>query len=252
MRKIIYQAVTALGCAALLGCGQVRELTNPGVTTQTPATQSPAQATPTAKEPTPTNQSKTTKQPNAPKTSLQASVRVIPDERLSPQIVVAIADKTYTLNAKDIQVEVLDSLDCQSLRRVEKQTLTASHFIRDTIAIDPGTGRIAVGVIFQYCALNQESAVLVLRPTSPGNYRPQILQVPGRHGLSAENATHPLGYISTLNYRNGNLLVKHVNADNSEAELVFQTSPSSIGVLVNCNVISGGESGGQKLCPPKK
>lgn len=186
--------------------------------------------------PSATNQQPSTTQMPAP------NIRVSPDGALSPQLIIDRGGKTSTFNAQDFRSEVMDSIDCQKTEKVDRQTLTVTNFMRDQMSINPRTGEIAIGVVFQYCALVQESAVVVLKSNSDGSYQPRMLQVPGKQALSS-NATYPLGYIKSLRYINNNLLVIHGSAAGAEAELEFRD-----GQFASCRVTVVGE-GEQKVCP---
>jgi hypothetical protein len=183
------------------------------------------------------NQQPMTTQMPAPK------IRVIPDASLSPQLIIERGGTTSTFNAQDFRSEVMDSMDCQKTEKVDRQTLTVTNFMRDQMSMNPRTGEIAIGVIFQYCALVQESAVVVLKSNSDGSYQPRMLQVPGKQALPSNNATYPLAYIKSLRYTNNNLLVIHGSAAGAEAELEFRD-----GAFASCRVTVAGE-GEQKVCP---
>ncbi len=194
-----------------------------------------------SKQNTPTSPGATTKQPT---TQMPApKIRVSPDSPLSPQLIIDRGGKTSTFNAQDFRAEVMDSLDCQKTEKVDKQTLTVTNFMRDQVSVNPQTGEIAIGAIFQYCALTQESAVVLLKPKSDGSYQTTMLQVPGKQALSSNNATYPLGYIKSVRYSNNNLMVSHGNAAGAEAELEFRD-----GTFASCRVTAAGE-GEQKVCP---
>lgn len=169
-------------------------------------------------------------------------IRFVPDAALSPQLVVEQGGKTSTFNAQDVQVEMMGSVDCEKMVQVDRQSLSGNNFMRDRLSIDPQTGNIAIGVIFQYCALIQESAIVLLQPQATGGYQTSLLQVPGFKALPTARATYPLGYIKSLRYNNGELLVTHGGAADAEAEIVFRD-----GKFVSCNITTPGEGSGN-LC----
>lgn len=211
----------------------------PVVPPRTDSTSSNKQSS--SKQNAPVSPSATSKQPTI--TQMPApKIRVNPDGSLSPQLIIDRGGKTSTFNAQDFRSEVMDSMDCQKTARVDKQNLTVTNFMRDQVSVNPQTGEIAIGAIFQYCALTQESAVVVLKSNSDGSYQPRMLQVPGKQALSS-NATYPLGYIKSLRYINNNLLVNHGNAAGAEAELEFRD-----GQFASCRITAAGE-GEQKFCP---
>lgn len=188
----------------------------------------------------------TSKQPasvNSTNSPAIPKIRVNPDNALSPQLVVERGGKTYTFNAQDLRAEVMGSINCQKMERVDRQNLTVTNFMRDQVSVNPQTGDIAIGVILQYCALTQESAVVLLQPKADGSYQSAMLQVPGKQALPSNTATYPLGYIKGVRYTNGNLMVSHGNAAGAEAELVFRS-----GEFASCRVTGAGEGTGN-LCP---
>ncbi|NJL90911.1 MAG: hypothetical protein HC916_14795 [Coleofasciculaceae cyanobacterium SM2_1_6] len=181
-----------------------------------------------------------TNSPTNSQGSLQ--IRFVPDAALSPQLVIEQGGKTSTFNVQDVRAEMMGSVDCEKMVQVDRQSLTGNNFMRDRLSIDPQTGNIAIGVIFQYCALTQESAIVLLQPQATGGYQTSLLQVPGFKALPTANATYPLGYIKNLRYTNGELLVTHGSAADSEAEIVFRD-----GKFVSCRITTPGEGGGN-LC----
>ncbi len=216
---------------------------------------SPPPVVPPVTESTSSNKQSSSKQ-NAPvspspKVSKQATttqmpapkIRVNPDGSLSPQLIIDRGGTTSTFNAQDFRAEVMGSLNCQKMEQVDRQTLTVTNFMRDQVSVNPQTGEIAIGVIFQYCALVQESAVVVLKSNSDGSYQSRMLQVPGKQALPGNNATYPLAYIKNLRYTNNNLVVTHGNTAGAEAELEFQN-----GQFASCRITAAGE-GEQKFCP---
>lgn len=182
----------------------------------------------------------------SPRVAATPKISVVPNNTLSPQLVVEQGGKTQTFNARDLRAEVMGSMNCQKMERVDRQSLPVANFMRDEVSVDPKTGNIAIGVIFQYCALTQESAVLVLQPQANGSYQTAVLQVPGQQTLPSNNSTYPLGYIKSIRYSNGNLLVRHGNAAGTEAELAFRPS----GEYLSCRLIAEGE-GGSRFCPAR-
>lgn len=195
-----------------------------------------------SKQNAPVSPSATSKQPTTTQMSAP-KIRVNPDGSLSPQLIIDQGGKTSTFNAQDFRAEVMDSIDCQKTARVDKQNLTVTNFMRDRVSVNSQTGEIAIGAIFQYCALTQESGVVLLKPKSDGSYQTTMLQVPGKQALPSNNATYPLGYIKSIRYSNNNLIVSHGNAAGAEAELEFRD-----GAFASCRVTAAGE-GEQKVCP---
>lgn len=195
-----------------------------------------------SKQNAPVSPSATSKQPTT--TQMPApKIRVNPDGVLSPQLIIDRGGTTSTFNAQDFRAEVMDSINCQKMEQVDRQTLTVNNFMRDRVSVNPQTGEIAIGAIFQYCALNQESGVMLLKPRSDGSYQSTMLQVPGKQALPSNNTTYPLGYIKSVHYTNNNLMVSHGNAAGAEAELEFRA-----GQFASCRVTAAGE-GEQKFCP---
>jgi|GEM_PF-4716321 len=179
---------------------------------------------------------------NQTKSFSTPQIRVVPDEALSPQLVVEQGGQTSTFDAQDVKAEMMGSVDCEKMVRVDRQSLTGNNFMRNQVSIDPQTGNIAIGVIFQYCALTQESAIVLLQPQATGGYQTSLLQVPGFKALPTANATYPLGYINNLRYNNGELIVTHGSASDAEAEIVFRDEK-----FVSCRITTPGEGGGN-LC----
>jgi len=182
----------------------------------------------------------------SPRVVTTPKISVVPNNTLSPQLVVEQGGKTHTFNAQDLRAEVMGSMNCQKMERVDRQNLPGTNFMRDEVSVDPKTGNIAIGVIFQYCALTQESAVMILQPQANGSYQTAVLQVPGQQTLPSKNSTYPLGYIKSVRYTNGNLLIHHGNAAGTEAELAFRPS----GEYLSCRLITEGE-GGARFCPAR-
>ena len=254
----------AIALGGISGCDSSPSANSGIVTQPSPVNSSSSQGTKSASPTAPntvsppvtisTNSKQTSSQQNAPNSSPGAAskqsppasgspkIRVNPDNSLSPQLIVEQEGKTHTFKAQDLQVEVMDSVNCQKMTQVDRQALTVNNFMRDQVSTNPQTGEIAIGVILQYCALTQESAIVLLRPKTGGGYQPVMLQVPGRMALSSNNATYPLATIKDVRYTNGNLAIKHGNAAGAEAELVFRA-----GELASCRVITAGE-GEQKFC----
>lgn len=179
---------------------------------------------------------------NQAKSSTTPQIRVVPDAALSPQLVVEQGGQTFTFDAQDVKAEMMGSVDCEKMVQVDRQSLIGDNFMRDRVSIDPQTGNIAIGVIFQYCALVQESAIVLLQPQATGGYQTSLLQVPGFKALPTASATYPIGYIKSLRYNNGELLVTHSSSTDAEAEIVFRD-----GKFVSCNITTPGEGDGN-LC----
>ncbi|MGG6293410.1 hypothetical protein ACQ4M4_03215 [Leptolyngbya sp. AN02str] len=155
---------------------------------------------------------------------------------------------TQTVNAADMNVRVLDALDCNVIDLAPEQTLSGQWFFPN-VAVDPNTGNVAVGVMLQECVETQVSAVFVVDPQPPGAYALYRVQVPGSRPLQDEFTTYALNGVGSLGYLDGDLLIKHGDASGSEALLVFPTQPNRpAGTYAGCVYTEMGE--GTRLCPP--
>lgn len=153
---------------------------------------------------------------------------------------------TTTLTPDDFQVRVLDAVNCDVLRREPEQRLAGRWFF-DSVAVDPQTGNVAVGVLLEECVETQVSAVFVIDP-QPGAYALYRISVPGDRPLPDEFSTFPLDGISHLAYLGDQLLIQQGDASGSGALLVFSTDEHPAGRYRGCVVTRTGEGPG--LCPP--
>lgn len=163
------------------------------------------------------------------------------------QLRVRSTGQTYVIDASDLEVQVLNAVDCDRAEVAERQTLSGQRFVDGSVTVDRTTGNVAVGVLLQECYETQTSAVFVIDPQSSayGTYR---VQVPGTTTLPDEFSTYPLSSITAVGYLQDDLLVKHADASGSEALLVFSAAATPAGEYAGCLYTEFGE--GDRLCPP--
>ncbi|MEO1211324.1 MAG: hypothetical protein AAFX78_17510 [Cyanobacteria bacterium J06638_20] len=152
-----------------------------------------------------------------------------------------------TLTPDTFQAHVFDAVNCAELRLEPEQQLEGRLFF-DTVAIDPATGNIAVGVLLTECLETQVSAVFTLVPRQ-GSYALYQVSVPGDRPLPNAYSTFPLSSIINLGYFANQLLVQHGDASGTTSMLIFSTDEHPAGHYRGCIVTNEGES--SRLCPPE-
>lgn len=152
-----------------------------------------------------------------------------------------------TINASDLNVRVLDAVDCDRLELADEQTLNGQRFFPGTVAINPEQGDVAVGVLLDQCVETDVSAVFVIDLQPAGAYAIYRVQVPGSDPINDDVSTYPLNSITAVGYLNNDLLVKQGDAAGSEALLVFEAANTPAGSYVGCLLTEQVE--GDRLCP---
>jgi hypothetical protein len=152
----------------------------------------------------------------------------------------------YFIDAADLTVQVLDAVDCEAADLRERQVFSGQWFFPESVSVDPMTGNVAVGVLLQECLGTQTSAVFVIDP-QPRAYSIYRVQVPGNRPLLDEFTTFPLSSIVATGFVGRDLAVRHADASDSEAMLIFQESTTPAGEFVACVYTRFGES--DRLCP---
>lgn len=180
---------------------------------------------------------------SALETKQNAGVRV---EVERDQLRLTANGETMTLTPDTFQANVFDAVNCAELRLEPEQRLEGRMFF-ETVAIDPATGNIAVGVLLAECVETQVSAVFTLVP-QPGSYALYQVSVPGDRALPDAFSTFPLGTIINLGYFANQLLVQHGDTSGTTSMLIFSTDEHPAGRYRGCIVTNVGESSG--LCPP--
>lgn len=154
--------------------------------------------------------------------------------------------RTTTLTPDDFDVRVLDAVNCAALRLEPEQQLSGRMFF-ETVAVNPQTGNVAVGVLLEECVGTQVSAVFVIDP-QPGAYALYRISVPGDRPLPDEFSTFPLDSISNLGYFGEQLLIQQGDASGTTSLLVFSTDEHPAGRYRGCVVTEFVE--GNDPCPP--
>ncbi len=126
--------------------------------------------------------------------------------------------KTFTINATDFTVRVMNAPDPKTGQIVAKQ-MRGDRI--SAFAIHPTTGNIAVGVVLQYFAATTTSAVFIVDPQT-GGYAIYRVQVPGNRDLSDEFSTYALDVVQSVNFLEDNLFVKQIDAAGAQSLLVFK------------------------------
>ncbi|MBF2078825.1 MAG: hypothetical protein IGR76_09975 [Synechococcales cyanobacterium T60_A2020_003] len=155
-------------------------------------------------------------------------------------------DQRFIINAADLNVQVLDAVDCEAAQIADQQTLNGQWFFPGSVSVDPVTGNVAVGVLLQECYETQTSAVFVFDP-QPGAYAIYRVQVPGNRPLPDEFSTFPLSSITGTGFVGGDLVIKHADVSDSEALMVFTASTTPAGEYAGCLLTRLG--GSDRLCP---
>jgi hypothetical protein len=155
--------------------------------------------------------------------------------------------RTYTINVRDLNVQVLDAMDCDRAVVVDRQILGGQRFFPNALRVNRQTGDVAVGVLLQECLETQTSAVFVI-DLQPGTYRSYLVQIPGDDPIKDDFSTYPLDTIAAVGYLGGDLIIKTGDASGSEALLVFTSATTPAGQYAGCVLTRRGE--GDRLCPP--
>ncbi|MEO1377923.1 MAG: hypothetical protein AAFW70_27315 [Cyanobacteria bacterium J06635_10] len=152
-----------------------------------------------------------------------------------------------TIKANRLKIRVLDSLTCDGTP-VQRQTLSGKRFFSQAVKLDKKTGNLAVGVLLQNCLDQNISAVFILQPEPNWtNYLIHRVSIPGKRLINDRFSTYPLQRIKTIGFIDGNLLIKHADATNSEAILVYTSSNKSVGKYAGCVVTQQNYS--NSICP---
>jgi|GEM_PF-3170962 len=202
-----------------------------------PITESASAASPSAESPITESASVESKQQDA-------GVRV---ELERNQLHLIAYGETMTLTPDDFEVRVLDAVDCALLRLEPEQRMQGQMFF-ETVAVDPQTGNVAVGVLLDECVGTQVSAVFVLDP-QPGAYTLYRVSVPGDRALPDEFSTFPLDSILNLGYFGNQLLIQQGDASGTTSLLVFSVDEHPAGSYRGCVVTEFVE--GNDPCPPE-
>ncbi|MEQ8962631.1 MAG: hypothetical protein RLP02_32765 [Coleofasciculus sp. C2-GNP5-27] len=156
--------------------------------------------------------------------------------------------ETYSINVNELNVRLMDSVDPATYNPTEK-VMTGQRFVRDSISVDPETGNIAVGVVLDYFAATNFSAVFIIDP-QPGAYAIYRVQVPGSQPLPDEFSTYSLDTIDYVRFLDGDLLIKHGDASGTTALLVFKPANTPAMDYSGCVDLQIGES--RSVCPRNK
>ncbi|MGD1912791.1 MAG: hypothetical protein ACFB2X_18665 [Rivularia sp. (in: cyanobacteria)] len=152
-----------------------------------------------------------------------------------------------TIKASRLKIRVLDSLNCDGIQ-VQRRTLSGKRFFSQAVKLDKKTGNLAVGVLLQNCLNKNISAVFILQPKPNWtNYVVHRVSIPGKRLISDRFSTYPLRRIKTIGFIDGNLLIKHADATNSESLLVYTSSDKPVGKYAGCVVTQQNYS--NSICP---
>ncbi len=157
--------------------------------------------------------------------------------------------KSRVLFATSLDINIIDALDCGSLSQVPQKRFN-TRFLSGDVAVDFGTGLIAVGAILDECVETQQSAVFIIEPQGQGVdsmafYR---LAVPGAQALPDGVSSYALDSITGLGYLQGHLMVRHATVADNEALLVFKPGRTPAGEYAGCIELREGENPAG-LCP---
>ncbi|MEM6449552.1 MAG: hypothetical protein AAF703_04465 [Cyanobacteria bacterium P01_D01_bin.105] len=153
--------------------------------------------------------------------------------------VVTVANSNWNLN-------VLDALDCESIRLVDEKVLEAQRVV-GLPAVDSTTGNVAVPVLLDSCVETDQSAVFVLDPNEGGGYALYRSQLPGDRTFPNEFSTYAFSSITGVQYWDGYLLVRQTNAAGAEVISIFLPGNTPAGEYGGCGVVRAGE-GANTLC----
>jgi len=177
---------------------------------------------------------------NAP--TIPESVEIVSD---GTQLQWEWQGETYSINVNELNVRLMNSVDPETYNPVEK-LMRGQRFVRDSISVDPQTGNIAVGVVLDYFAATNFSAVFIIDP-QPGAYAIYPVQVPGSQPLPDEFSTYSLDTIGYVRFLDGDLLIKHGDASGTTALLVFKPANTPAMDYAGCVDLEIGES--RSVCP---
>lgn len=138
--------------------------------------------------------------------------------------------KTFTINASEFNVRVVDAPDPQTGQTVPRQ-MSGDRI--SAVSVHPTTGQIAVGVLLQYFAATTISAVFTVMPQT-GGYTIYRVKVPGTQPLPDNNSTYALSSIQSVHFLEENLLVKHADASDAQALVVFKPVQSPAFQYAGC------------------
>ncbi|MEL6139408.1 MAG: hypothetical protein AAFR42_18625 [Cyanobacteria bacterium J06628_6] len=155
--------------------------------------------------------------------------------------------QSNTIDIDGWTVAVLDSWSCELGEVVPERTLAAQRIVGQP-AVDTQTGNVAVAVVLEECYDTQKTAVFVVDPQGYGGHALYRVQVPGERALPHEFSTYALRDGMGLQYWDSTLMVRHGDASDAEAILVFRPGVNPAGEYASCAVIQPGESGGA-MCP---
>ena len=133
------------------------------------------------------------------------------------QLQIETQNQTYTLNASDLSVFVLDSYDPQTGETVDREMM-GERFTG--LSINPSTGELAVGLFLDYFAATTTSAVLIIDP-QPDGYTTRVAQLPGPRPLTSDAATYPFSSLNSVRFVSDDLQVTHGDAAGNVALEVF-------------------------------
>lgn len=150
--------------------------------------------------------------------------------------------QTYTIDADELAVRVLDTFDPETGEMVDRR-MSGQRIV--DVDVDPTTGNIAVGVLLDYFAATSVSAVFIIDP-QPGAYAIYRAQVPGARPLPDEFSTYNLRSIESVRFADENLIVRQVDASGAEALVVFKPAATPAMEYAGCVDIDAGE--GRDLC----
>lgn len=133
------------------------------------------------------------------------------------QLQIETQNQTYTINASDLSVFVLDSYDPQTGETVDRE-MTGERFTG--LSINPSTGEIAVGLFLNYFAATTTSAVVIIEPQSSG-YIARVAQLPGPRPLPSDSATYAFSSVNSVRFVSDDLHVTHGDAAGNVSLEVF-------------------------------
>ncbi len=231
-------SITVALSAIALGCSN-------GDRTQATPTPTPSAIASTPPSPT-TGKNQTCELTTAPasETCAVAQATPLPEAAIvadGTQLRIQSPGGTQTINVANLNVELVNALDCANSQTVERKVFSGERFVRDTVAIDPNTGNIAVGVLLQECIETQFSAVFIIQPQGE-SYTATPVQVPSQRPLPSNISSNWLNSLSDVGYFDGSLLVTHSDASGSKALIVFKPSTTAVPVFAGCVHLDQGES----------
>jgi hypothetical protein len=184
-------------------------------------------------------------QPNLGKLAQATRPSILPDVEIvsdGEQLQGEWQGQTYTIDADELAVRVLDTFDPETGETVDRR-MSGQRIV--DVDVDSTTGNIAVGVLLDYFAATNTSAVFIIDP-QPGAYAIYRAQVPGSRPLPDEFSTYELRTIESVRFADGNLIVRQGDASGAEALVVFKPAETPAMEYVGCLDINAGE--GRGLC----